>query len=29
LWNECIKAFKDEPAAPGSFLDRLHREGAP
>jgi hypothetical protein len=29
LWNECIKAFKDEPAPPGSFLDRLHREGAP
>jgi hypothetical protein len=27
LWNECIKAFKDEPAPPGSFLERLHREG--
>jgi len=27
LWNACIKGFKDEPAAEGSFLDRLHREG--
>lgn len=28
LWNERIKAFKDAPAADGSFLARLHREGA-
>lgn len=28
LWNELIKHFKDAPAPPGSFLDRLHREGA-
>lgn len=28
LSNECIKAFKNEPAPPGSFLERLHREGA-
>lgn len=28
LWNECIKGFKDEPAAPGSFLHRLQRESA-
>ena len=28
LWNECIRSFKDEPAPPGSFLDRLQREGA-
>lgn len=27
LWNECIKEFKNSPAAKGSFLDRLHREG--
>jgi len=27
LWNRCISAFKNEPAPPGSFLDRLHREG--
>ena len=28
LWNECIKGFKNDPAPRGSFLDRLHREGA-
>jgi hypothetical protein len=28
LWNEVIRTFKELPAAPGSFLDRLHREGA-
>ena len=28
LWNERIKHFKDAPAAPGSFLARLHEEGA-
>jgi hypothetical protein len=28
LWNECIKHFKDHPATRGSFLDRLHEEGA-
>lgn len=28
LWNECIKSFKNDPAPAGSFLDRLHREGA-
>lgn len=28
LWNEIIKDFKDKPARPGSFLARLHREGA-
>jgi hypothetical protein len=28
LWNECIKGFKDQPAAPGSFLHRLQQEGA-
>lgn len=28
LCNECIKGFKNEPAPPGSFLERLHREGA-
>lgn len=28
LWNEVIRPFKDLPALPGSFLDRLHREGA-
>jgi hypothetical protein len=27
LWNERIKHFKDERAAPGSFLARLHQEG--
>jgi len=27
LWNERIKAFKDAPAAPGSFLARLQAEG--
>lgn len=28
VWNERIKAFKNEPAPPGSFLARLQREGA-
>lgn len=28
LWNEKIKGWKDEPAPAGSFLARLHREGA-
>jgi hypothetical protein len=28
LWNQIIKDFKDEPAAPGSFLARLQEEGA-
>ena len=28
LWNYCISSFKNEPAPPGSFLDRLQREGA-
>lgn len=28
LWNERIKAFKEKPAPPGSFLARLHEEGA-
>lgn len=28
LWNECIKEFKDEAAPEGSFLHRLHSEGA-
>ncbi len=28
LWNEKIKAFKDEPAPAGSFLARLQAEGA-
>ena len=28
LWNELIKGFKDLPAPEGSFLARLHREGA-
>jgi hypothetical protein len=28
LWNECIKAFKNDPAPAGSFLKRLHEEGA-
>ena len=29
LWNEKIRAWKDEPAPPGSFLARLQAEGAP
>jgi hypothetical protein len=29
VWNERIKHFKDQPAAPGSFLARLQAEGAP
>lgn len=28
LWNELIKPWKNEPAPPGSFLARLHEEGA-
>lgn len=28
LWNEVIRSFKELPAPAGSFLDRLHREGA-
>ncbi|HET9810298.1 MAG TPA: hypothetical protein VFP53_01210 [Sphingomicrobium sp.] len=28
LWNECIKSFKNLPAVDGSFLARLHGEGA-
>ena len=28
LWNEQIKHFKNTPAPPGSFLRRLHQEGA-
>jgi hypothetical protein len=28
LWNELIKGWKEEPAPPGSFLARLHEEGA-
>ena len=28
LWNEVIRPFKELPAQSGSFLDRLHREGA-
>lgn len=28
LWNEAIKTWKEEPAAPGSFLARLHEEGS-
>jgi hypothetical protein len=28
VWNERIKQFKHEPAAPGSFLARLQAEGA-
>jgi hypothetical protein len=28
LYNEVIKSFKDRPAPPGSFLARLHEEGA-
>jgi hypothetical protein len=27
LWNECVKDFKNGPAEPGSFLERLQREG--
>jgi hypothetical protein len=27
LWNERIKGFKEEPAAPGSFLARVQAEG--
>jgi hypothetical protein len=26
LYNEVIKGFKDQPAPPGSFLDRLQQE---
>lgn len=28
LWNEVIRPLKELPAPPGSFLDRLQREGA-
>ena len=28
LWNELIKGFKNRPAPAGSFLARLHQEGA-
>jgi len=28
LCNECIKDFKNQPAPAGSFLERLHEEGA-
>lgn len=28
LWNERIKAFKNDPAQPGSFLARLQAEGS-
>lgn len=28
LWNKRIELFKELEAAPGSFLERLHREGA-
>jgi len=28
LWNEMIKEFKDRAAPPGSFLARIHAEGA-
>lgn len=28
LWNQLIKGWKEEPASPGSFLARLHEEGA-
>lgn len=28
LWNQRISRFKNDPAPQGSFLDRLHREGA-
>jgi hypothetical protein len=27
LWNELIRPFKDAPARPGSFLERLQQEG--
>jgi hypothetical protein len=27
LWNYCISSFKNNPAPPGSFLERLQREG--
>ena len=27
LWNEVIRPFKEAPAPPGSFLERLHEEG--
>lgn len=27
LWNYCIGPLKNAPAPPGSFLERLHREG--
>ena len=27
LWNYRIRAFKDAPGPPGSFLHRLHQEG--
>jgi hypothetical protein len=28
LWNDCIEHFKSKPAPEGSFLQRLHIEGA-
>jgi hypothetical protein len=28
LWKYCISSFKNEPASPGSFLERLQSEGA-
>lgn len=28
LWNECIKGFKNRAPPQGSFLERLHSEGA-
>jgi hypothetical protein len=28
LWNYCISDIKDGPAPPGTFLERLQREGA-
>ena len=28
LFNQMIRAFKDQPAPAGSFLERLQREGA-
>lgn len=28
LWNRCIGDFKNQPAASGSFLERLQKEGA-
>jgi hypothetical protein len=27
LWNECIKFYKDTPAPPATFLEKLQREG--